>query len=129
MITTKEFWKNFWGNKTREIGGTMGNFGGFGGGFNMQNLMKQAQKMQEDLAKAQEELEDEIINITVGGGMVSVSMNGKKVVQKITLKKEAVDPDDIEMLEDLIKAGVNEAMIKVDELVAEKMPNGLNGLV
>lgn len=107
----------------------MGNFGGFGGGFNMQNLMKQAQKMQEDLAKAQEELEDEIINITVGGGMVSVSMNGKKVVQKITLKKEAVDPDDIEMLEDLIKAGVNEAMIKVDELVAEKMPNGLNGLV
>lgn len=107
----------------------MGNFGGFGGGFNMQNLMKQAQKMQEDLAKAQEELEDEIINITVGGGMVSVSMNGKKVVQKITLKKEAVDPDDIEMLEDLIKAGVNEAMVKVDELVAEKMPNGLNGLV
>lgn len=107
----------------------MGNFGGFGGGFNMQNLMKQAQKMQEDLAKAQSELEDEIIDITVGGGMVSVSMNGKKVVQKISLKKEAVDPDDIEMLEDLIKAGINEAMAKVDELVAEKMPNGLNGLV
>jgi len=109
----------------------MGNFkGGFGGGgFNMQNLMKQAQKMQEDMAKAQEELESAEIEATVGGGMVTVIMNGKKVVKSVKLKKEVVDPNDIEMLEDLIVAGINEANAKVDDIASQKMPNGLGGLM
>lgn len=109
----------------------MGNFrGGFGGGgFNMQSLMKQAQKMQEDMQKAQEELENTNVEASVGGGMVTIVMTGKKVVKSVKLKKEAVDPDDIEMLEDLIVAGINEASAKVDELTSEKMPAGLDGLM
>jgi len=108
----------------------MSNFrGGMGGGFNMQNLMRQAQKMQEDLEKAQEELANAEVVSTVGGGMVTVTMTGKKVLKSIKLKKEAVDPDDIEMLEDLIVAGVNEASAKADELASSTMPTGLNGLM
>lgn len=99
----------------------MNNFkGGFGGG-GMQNLMRQAQKMQEDMAKAQEELANSVITSTSGGGMVEVVMTGKKEIQSIKLKKEAVDPDDIEMLEDLIVACINDAMKKVDSLTQEKM--------
>ncbi len=109
----------------------MGNMrGGFGGGgFNMQSLMKQAQKMQEDMQKANEELENSEIEATVGGGMVTIIMSGKKVVKSIKIKKEAVDADDIEMLEDLLVAGFNEAAAKVDEKASELMPANLNGLM
>ena len=108
----------------------MGNFkGGFGGGFNMQSLMQQAKKMQEDMQKAQEELENAEVVATVGGGMVEITMTGKKELKSVKLKKEAVDPDDIEMLEDLLVAGFNEALSKADELANEKMPQGLNGLM
>lgn len=108
----------------------MGNFkGGFGGGFNMQSIMQQAKKMQEDMQKAQEELENAEVTASVGGGMVEITMTGKKELKSVKLKKEAVDPDDIEMLEDLLVAGFNEALTKADELASEKMPQGLNGLM
>lgn len=94
----------------------MGNFkGGFGGGMNMQNLMKQAQKMQEEMMKKQEELDNSIFEGSVASGMVKVELNGKKELVSIKLDKKVVDPDDIEMLEDLIKAAVNEAGNKADE--------------
>lgn len=108
----------------------MGSFkGGFNGGFNMQSLMQQAKKMQEDMQKAQEELENAEVVATVGGGMVEITMTGKKELKSVKLKKEVVDPDDIEMLEDLLVAGFNEALAKVDEIASEKMPQGLNGLM
>ena len=94
--------------------------GNFGGGMNMQSLMKQAQKMQEDLVKKQNEIEEELENTTLtassGGGMVEVTVTGKKQLVSVSIKPEAVDPDDVEMLEDLILASVNEALSKADEL-------------
>lgn len=94
--------------------------GGFGGG-NMQNIMRQAQKMQEDLQRAQEELKNTEVTGTSGGGMVTVTLKGNKEFVSISLKKEAVDPDDIEMLEDLIKAAILDANSKAEELSAEKL--------
>jgi|LGVE01.1.fsa_nt_gb DNA-binding YbaB/EbfC family protein len=91
---------------------------GFG---NMQGLMKQAQQMQANMQKAQEELENETVTADVAGGMVEITMTGKKKITKVTLKPEAVDPDDIEMLEDLILSAVNSASEKADELSAGKM--------
>ena len=97
-------------------------FGGFGGGgMNMQQMMKQAQKMQEQMAKAQEELEEAEVEGSASG-MVTVTMNGKKVLQSISIKPEAVDPDDVEMLEDLIVAAYNDAYEKACELEKEIMP-------
>ena len=98
-----------------------GGFGGFGGGAQMQQLMKQAQKMQEDIAKAQEELENAEIEGESGGGLVKVVMNGKKIVSSITISPNAVDLDDMEMLEDLIVAALNSAYDEADELYSEKM--------
>ena len=105
---------------------------GFGGGMNMQNIMKQAQKMQaemqEKMEKADEELENTILTGTSGGGMVEVSCTGKRKITEITIKPEIVDPDDIEMLQDLIVAGVNEALNKAEELeqsLKGDMPTGL----
>ena len=94
--------------------------GGFGGG-NMQNIMRQAQKMQEDLNRAQEELKNTEVEGSAGGGMVVVKMTGDKEFKSISLKKEAVDPDDIEMLEDLIKAAIIDATKKAEELSADKL--------
>ena len=98
-----------------------GGFGGFGGGAQMQQLMRQAQKMQEDIAKAQEELENAEIEGESGGGLVKVVMNGKKIVSSITISPNAVDTDDMEMLEDLIIAALNSAYDEADELYNEKM--------
>ena len=92
-----------------------GGFGGFGGGNQMQNLMKQAQKMQEEMLKKQEELEASVFEGSVANGLVKVELNGKKELVNIKLDSKVVDPDDIEMLEDLIKAAINEAGKKVDE--------------
>ena len=94
--------------------------GGFGGG-NMQNILRQAQKMQEDMQRAQEELAETMVEGTAGGGMVTVSMNCKKEQVSFKLKKEAVDPDDVEMLEDLLTAAFLDASKKADEVSAEKM--------
>ena len=101
----------------------MARFGGFGGGgMNMQQMMKQAQKMQEQMARAQEELEEREVEGSAGGGMVGVTMNGKKRLVAVSIDPEAVDPDDIEMLEDLIIAAYNDAYSKAEELEKELMP-------
>ncbi len=111
-------------------GGFGGGFGGGGFGGNMQNIMKQAQKMQQEMQKAQEELDEMEIESASGGGLVKVVMNGKKIVKSITINPNAVDMDDIEMLEDLIVAALNEGYEKADEAYEEKMGafGGIGGL-
>ena len=101
--------------------------GGFGGG-NMNNLMKQAQKLQRDMEQAQKELETKEFESSVGGGAVVVKVNGKKEVLAINIKEEVVDPDDVEMLEDLIVAATNEALRKMEEDSQEKMGKVTGGL-
>lgn len=107
--------------------------GGFPGGMpgNMNNLMKQAQKMQKQMEEATKQLEESVVTATAGGGAVEVTMTGKKEVTKVKLAEEVVDPDDIEMLEDLIMAATNEAIRKVEELSQSsmsKITGGLGGL-
>ena len=92
-----------------------------GGPSNMQAMLKQAQKMQEDMAAKQEELEAREYDISAGGGVVNVKINGKKEIQSVKLSPEIVDPDDIETLEDLIVAAVNEAVKKVEAISSEEM--------
>lgn len=95
---------------------------GYGGGpSNMQGMLKQAQKMQERMTELQEELDAKEYNFTVGGGMLTIHMNGKKEMLGIEIKPEVVDPDDIEMLQDLIVAGVNEAVSSIEKTNAEEM--------
>ena len=105
-----------------------GGRGGFGGGgMNMQAMMKQAQKLQEQVRAAQEELQNTEVEGTAGG-MVTVIMTGDKKVTGVSIKPEAVDPDDIEMLEDLIVAAFNAASEEADALSAELLPQGVGGL-
>ena len=87
--------------------------GGFGGGMNM-NMMKQVQKMQQDMMKMQQELETKTYTAAAGGGVVSAEVNGQHEVVSITIDPEAVDPEDVEMLQDMIVAAVNEAMRAAD---------------
>lgn len=99
-----------------------GGFGGFGGGMgNMQQIMRQAQKMQQDMAKAKEELAEQEVTAVSGGGMVEVTMTCDKKIKSVKIKPEAVDPDDVEMLEDLIVAALNEAMKLADEETEKRM--------
>ena len=98
-----------------------GGCGGFGGGNQMQNLMRQAQKMQEEMQKAQEQLEELEVEGSSGGGLVKVTMTAKKVVKKIEINPDAVDLDDMTMLEDLIIAALNDAYAKADKEYSEKM--------
>ncbi|MDO4519171.1 MAG: YbaB/EbfC family nucleoid-associated protein [Eubacteriales bacterium] len=109
--------------------------GGFPGGMgmpgNMGNLMKQAQKMQRQMEENQRALEEQEFTATAGGGAVEVSVSGKREITKVKLAEEVVDPDDIEMLEDLIVAATNEALRKVEEATAatmSKLTGGLGGL-
>ena len=97
--------------------------GGFGGGNQMQQLMKQAQKMQEDLQRKQKELEDKTFSSTSGGGMVTVEMNGKRQITKLSIRPEIVSADDVEMLEDLIIAAFNETSKKIDDEKQTTMGN------
>ena len=107
--------------------------GGFPGGAmpgNMSNLMKQAQRMQRQMEEGQKELETKEFTAAAGGGAVEVTVTGKKEIVKIQLSEEVVDPEDIEMLQDLIVAATNEALRKADEANAEmmgKMTGGLGG--
>ena len=95
---------------------------GVGGGpSNMQAMLKQAQKMQEDMAEKQAELEEQEYDVAAGGGVVNVKINGKKEILSVKIDPEVVDPDDVETLEDLIVAGVNEAIKKVEAISAEEM--------
>ena len=92
-----------------------------GGPGNMQSMLKQAQKMQEDMAAKQAELELREYEVSAGGGVIDVKINGKKEILSVTLAEEIVDPDDIETLQDLIVAAVNEAIKKVEADAAEEM--------
>lgn len=98
------------------------NFGGFGGA-NINNLMRQAQKMQEEMARAKKELEESEFSSSVGGGMVEVKMMGDRTVKSILIKKEVVDPDDVEMLEDLIVSAVNDVLGQISRKEKESMPS------
>ena len=100
-------------------GGFPGGMGGFGG-MNMNNLMKQAKKMQEEMQKSQEELSSKEFDSTAGGGAISVKVTGEKVIKEIKIKPDVVDPDDVEMLEDLIITCVNEALRKVDSAQSQE---------
>ncbi len=104
-----------------------GGFPGFGGG-NMGNLMKQAQKMQKDMQKMQEELQDKTVEASAGGGAVTVVASGKKEIIEIKIKPEVVDPEDVEMLQDLVLAAVNEALRKADDMVNSEMSKITGGL-
>ena len=92
------------------------------GGANLQQMMKQAEQMKKQIAKTKEELSETIIESSSGGGMVNIEMNGDYEVFNLTIKPEAVDPDDIEMLEDMIIAAVNEAVSQITKLREEKLP-------
>ena len=95
---------------------------GMGGGpQNMQSMIKQAQKMQEDMAAMQAELEEREYDVAAGGGVVNVKINGKKEILSVKIAPEVVDPDDIETLEDLITAAVNEAIKKVESISQNEM--------
>ena len=89
--------------------------------MNMANMMKQVQKMQKDMAKMQDELKNKTVDVSTGGGAVKLTMNGEKKVTSITIDKSAVDPDDVEMLQDLICAAFNDATKRVDDMMAEEM--------
>ena len=101
-------------------GGFPGGMGGFGG-MNINQLMKEAKKMQADMEKSQEELSQKEFEASSGGGAVTVKVSGNKEVKEITLKKEIVDPEDVEMLQDLIITCVNEALRKVDSAQAASL--------
>ena len=103
-------------------------FGGFGGGMNMQAMMKQAQKMQRQMEVTQKEMEEKEYEATAGGGAVTVKVSGKKEVLSVKLSEEVVDPDDIEMLEDLIVAATNEALRQLEEDSAKSMEALTGGL-
>jgi DNA-binding YbaB/EbfC family protein len=98
---------------------------------NMQQLLKQAQKMQQDMLQAQEALKDEIVEASAGGGMVTVKVSGDLEVKSITIDPQAVDPDDVELLQDMVLAAVNEALRSAQELASSKLggiAGGLGGL-
>ena len=100
---------------------------GMGGGMNM-NMIKQAQKMQQDMLKMQEELEEKEYQAAAGGGVVSATVNGKRELKALTIDPEAVDPEDVEMLQDMIVAAVNEAMRAADSDAAGTMQKLTGGL-
>lgn len=107
-------------------------FGGFGGGANMQQLMKQAQKMQQQMEETQQQLDAMEYEASSGGGMVACRVSGKREVISLSIKPEAVDPDDVEMLEDLVRAAVNEALRMGEDnrekTMARLAPGGMGGL-
>ena len=108
-----------------------GQFGGFGGGQNMQHLMRQAQKMQQEVEQAQNDIDNMEFTAQSGGGMVSVVVTGKRELKSLVIKPEVVDPDDVEMLQDLVLAAVNEAIGNADKTREEKMgriSGGMGGL-
>ena len=101
--------------------------GAMGGGMNM-NMIKQAQKMQQDMLKMQEEMEAKEYEATSGGGMVTARVNGKHELVSLTINPEAVDPDDVEMLQDMVVAAVNESMRKAEAEASQSMAKLTGGL-
>jgi DNA-binding YbaB/EbfC family protein len=105
--------------------------GGMGGGMDMGAILKQAQQMQADMAKVQDELKDEIVDASAGGGMVKVKVTGDLAVQSIEIDPDAVDPEDVEMLQDMVLAAVNEGIRAAQQRAESKMggiAGGLGGL-
>ena len=105
--------------------------GGFPGGAmpgNMNNLMKQAQKMQKQMVEKQEELAERTLEMTSGGGAVKVTINGKREIQELKINPDVVDPDDVEMLEDLIISAMNEALRQVEEMYNNEMGRLTGGM-
>lgn len=103
--------------------------GGFpGGGANMQQMMRQAQKMQQEMQKVQEELAQKEVEASAGGGAVKVVVSGNKQIKSIEIQPEVVDPDDIEMLQDLVQAAVNEALNQMEELSQKEMSRFTGGM-
>ena len=105
-----------------------GGFPGMMGGGNMQQLARQAQKLQQQMTKVQEELESREYEASAGGGMVTVKVSGKKEVLSIEIKPEAVDPDDVEMLQDMVLAAVNEALRNANDTMEREMGRLTGGL-
>ena len=105
-----------------------GGFRGMPGGMNQAAMMKQAQKMQQDLLRMQEEMENKTYSATAGGGMVTACVNGKHQVVSIEINPEAVDPDDVEMLQDMIVAAVNEALRTAENDASAGMSRLTGGL-
>ena len=95
---------------------------------NMQGMMKKVQKMQQDMLKMQEELKNRTVEATAGGGAVTVVVTSRKTVEKVTIAPSAVDPEDVEMLEDLVTTAINEAMRKVDEMTEKEMGKITGGM-
>ncbi len=104
------------------------NFRGMPGGMNQAAMLKQAQKMQQDMLRMQEEMENKTYTATAGGGMVTATANGKHEVLNLEIKPDAVDPDDVEMLQDMVIAAVNEAMRTADADAANNMSRLTGGL-
>ena len=104
-----------------------GRMGGMGGGMNM-NMLKQAQKMQQDMMKMQQELQEKEYEAKSGGGMVCATVNGKHELKNLVIDPEAVDPDDVEMLQDMIMAAVNEAMRAADSDASSTMSKLTGGM-
>ena len=105
-----------------------GGFRGMPGGMNQAAMMKQAQKMQQEMLRMQEEMENKTYSAAAGGGMVTATVNGKHEVKDLVIKPEAVDPDDVEMLQDMVIAAVNEAMRTADADAATNMSRLTGGL-
>jgi DNA-binding YbaB/EbfC family protein len=95
---------------------------------NLNQMMKQVQKMQADMAKAQEELANEVVDARAGGGMVTVKVSGDLQLKQLTIDPEAVDPDDVDMLQDMVQAAINEGIRAAQELAASKMNAATGGL-
>ena len=109
------------------FGGRGMSMGGMGGGMNM-NMLKQAQKMQQEMLRMQQELETKEFQGTAGGGVVTASVTGKKELKSVTIDPEAVDPDDVELLQDMIVAAVNSALRAADEDASSSMQKLTGGM-
>ncbi len=105
-----------------------GGFRGMPGGMNQAAMIKQAQKMQQDMLRMQEEMENKTYSATAGGGMVTATVNGKHTLMELSIKEEAVDPDDVEILQDMVIAAVNEAMRAAETDAANNMSRLTGGL-
>ena len=103
-------------------------FRGMPGGMNQSAMLKQAQKMQQEMLRMQQEQESKTFTASAGGGMVSATVNGKHVLVELTIKPEAVDPEDVEMLQDLVVSAVNEALRQAGEAMEQGMNKVTNGL-
>ncbi len=103
-------------------------FGGMGNMGNMAGMMKKVQKLQTEMKKMQEELKVKTVDVSTGGGAVKIVMNGDKQVVALTIDPAVVDPEDVEMLQDIISAAINEAIKKVDDMMASEMGKITGGL-